>query len=239
MPTIPVLKTVGEAYAVTFGDLKGVALLAWQPALITLGFGFIVGFAGPSVRAGSSLIELIAMLVVSAFCNSFYALAMHRRRLFGQTPATSKVRWHVGSAEGLFLAFSLPFILFWGALMPILFLSETSSVVTTLLFAAAIGITLALTGGVLILPAAAQGQPEPVRLGWHLGKGIRLRLLAVILATSIPLSIVSQATSAIPVAGEVFPWVFQYLHSATVIAAVCIVYKTCNFDLEQSDTTAP
>jgi len=237
LQTIPVWKTVAEAYTITFGDLKGVALLAWLPLLITLGFGVILGLVG--LWESAPQVSLVATAVVSAVCNAFYAVAMHRRRLFGQTPATSKVRWQVGPAEGVFLAFGLTLSLVYGVLIGVLFAPEAPSVVAYVLLASMFIVLPLVAGASLIFPAAAQGQLDPVSVGWHLGKGIRLRLLAIIFVTALPLSIVSQIIAAIPVAGQVLPAVLQFLIAATVIAALCIAYKARTSDLEQQNSPQP
>jgi len=207
------------------------------PLLITFSFGFILGFAGLFESAHQA--SIAAMAIVSAVCNAFFAVAMHRRRLFGVTPATSKVRWRVGAAEGLFLVFGLTLSLVYGVLMTVLFAAEQPSVLAYVLLASMCVALPLLAGASLIFPAAAQGQPEPVQVGWHLGKGVRLRLMALIIVTSLPLAVFSQLITAIPVVGEVLPAVLQFLISATVIAAICSAYKTRTSDLEQPDSTQP
>jgi len=236
LPTIPVWKTVADAYRITLSDLTGVALLGWLPWLITFLFSFTIGFLGFLTLL--PVASLAVMTLIETICSVYFAIAMHRRRLFGHS--VRKVRWQLKSAEMIFLTFALTYAFVYGFILKLGLNGEDGPTDLALgLQLSMIVVAPFITGAALILPAAAQGQPQPIRVGWHLGKGVRWRLFAIVILASLPIGILSRLTAPFattyPVVYGITASLLIFPLTAITIAAICIAYKIRTADLGHAD----
>jgi len=246
MPTLPIWRTVIDAYLMPLQDIKGVLLTAWLPFLLvflaSFVFGFLRGFIGLDPVLYSFGIGLVTTVT-----GTFFTIAMHRRFLLGAKPDTGRILWRFGAAERLLFGLVLALLLLSGAGGLALSLSDTDGVVAFIFIAAVLAFGAVTAAGALALPAAVDGRPHPVKFGWNFGKGVRLRLYAIVILTGLPVSIInglaSRPSAVDNVLGHLVIAALYYVTAAMIVAGLCIAYKnrTARLDLTSplpADSTA-
>lgn len=233
MPTVPVWRTVADAYLMPLIDIRGVLLNAWLPFSVFTFVGIAFRFLGVDKSFSGPVIVLTFVVMMTLF-----AIAIHRRFLFGVQPGTHGIKWRFGPAERVF--FGMIFV-FAAAitLMGVAFITSSQAGVVAVLFLAVyfliVGVGVSLS---LVFPAAADGQPHPITLGWELGKGIRWRMFAILFLTGMPFSISSAVASRAEdtMASALVLTALYYLGSAITAAGLCIAYKTRMAGRSRTDT---
>ncbi len=235
MPTLPIWRTVIDAYLMLLQDIKGVLLTAWLPFLLVFLTGVVLGFLSGFIDLDPALYSLGVGLVTTIMV-TFFTIAMHRRFLFGAKPDTGRVLWRFGAAERLFFGMVLALFLLVGAGGLAMSLSNMNGVVAFIFIAAVLTFGAITAAGALALPAAVDGHPHPVKVGWNLGRGVRLRLYAIVILTGLPVSIINGVASRSGVAdtivGGLAVAALYYVTAAMTVAGLCIAYKNRTAGLE-------
>ena len=226
-PLLPVWQTFKTAYRESFGHLGRVYLLAWQPFAIAVFITFTTGFIDGFLRTGLLLTSTFG-LYASYLTNAYFTLAFHRYQLFGWSKETSRLSFGFGRAERVFLLFAtLTYLVF--ALPPVL-LDRAGAIVGIMVWTAlalcAVPVCIGLS---LCFPAAADGQPRPVALGWALGQGSWARLLGLFVLCLIPPALVGALIAPLekahPAITPLINGIISYPFSAAVVTAICTSYK--------------
>ncbi len=227
----PMWEITKTAYDAVFGDLKHVYLLAWKPFLATIAFGFVMGVCdGFLERAiGQKPVFAGTFGVLGGYwSNAYFALAFHRFQLFGWTAETSKVRFRLGRAEGIFLVFATAVYVIYGFLPGYFAMSDARFTFILWGLVALLGMPVSIMFS-LAFPAVAAGHPHPFAQGWKLGAGSWWAIFGVMLACVLPGAFLQMIAAPFvqkqPVIAPLILGIASYPFTALFIAALCATYK--------------
>ncbi len=209
---LPVWRTVGDAYTMTFTNLGSFLALAAIPIALaymiwiaSAAFGVIVPPQGdePPTTTGLDLLILLCQTVVGIV----FAVAWIRFMLLGRRDSMAPVQFRLGRREGRFLLYVLLYVLILTvAFAPVVIvgifgdavlgavafpsIAEISIVIVVLsLIAGVVAVIVVYTRCIFVFPAIALDDAMGLRASWKRTKGNTWRIFAGMFFTYLPLAI--------------------------------------------------
>jgi hypothetical protein len=219
MNKIPVLKTIGFAYAFTFAGIGTIIGLVWLPTLLigvlqflSFALGAQLSDEGPAAGSAAAFLNF-AFFFATILLYAMNAVAVTRLALGKRPEGIASVHFSLGRPEWRVLGGYLFCAVLLGGLLMVYLLGmsfATSLVRPAMSMPLALGLILYVLVGIclllyvglrlmpLLVPVTVAEDKLDLARGWQLMAGNTLRMLGVLLGVSVPvLAIQTAATLAI------------------------------------------